>query len=82
MQKGTKKWLKYYVSFCSQALGLWTSGVGWWKEVAYEDGKFTLQGLLDGILEVFKEIEFMAAVVYSVVQSKKNKQKFRKKVVV
>ena len=34
----------------------WTSVVEWWKEVAYEDGKFTMQGLLDGILEVFKDI--------------------------
>lgn len=34
----------------------WTSVVEWWKEVAFEDGKFTMQGLLEGILEVFKDI--------------------------
>lgn len=34
----------------------WKSVVEWWKEVAFEDGKFTMQGLLEGILEVFKNI--------------------------
>ena len=28
----------------------------WWKEVAYEDGVFTMQGLLDGILSIAKNI--------------------------
>lgn len=27
----------------------WNSVVEWWNNVAYEDGKFTIQGLLDGI---------------------------------
>lgn len=34
----------------------WNSVVEWWNEVAFEDGKFTMQGLLEGILEVFKNI--------------------------
>lgn len=34
----------------------WNSVVEWWREVAFEDGKFTMQGLLEGILEVFKNI--------------------------
>ena len=34
----------------------WASVVGWWKDVAFEDGKFTIGGLLDGIVEVFKNI--------------------------
>lgn len=34
----------------------WTSVVDWWKEVAYEDGVFTMQGLLDGILSIAKNI--------------------------
>ena len=29
----------------------WQQVVDWWKEKAFEDGKFTFQGLLDGILE-------------------------------
>jgi len=29
---------------------------GWWKDHAYEDGKFTLQGLLDGIDDGLKSI--------------------------
>lgn len=29
----------------------WNSVVLWWKENAYEDGKFTLEGLLNGIVE-------------------------------
>lgn len=32
----------------------WSEVVNWWHDVAYEDGKFTLQGLLDGILDVMK----------------------------
>ena len=34
----------------------WASVVAWWKENAYEDGKFTMQGLLDGIWEGIKNI--------------------------
>lgn len=34
----------------------WASVVAWWKENAYEDGKFTMQGLLDGIWEGIKDI--------------------------
>lgn len=34
----------------------WDKVVTWWKENAYEDGKFTMQGLLDGILEGLKNI--------------------------
>lgn len=34
----------------------WSKVVNWWHDVAYEDGKFTLQGLLDGILDVMKSI--------------------------
>lgn len=34
----------------------WNSVVDWWKETAFEDGKFTMQGLLDGILEIFANI--------------------------
>ena len=29
----------------------WQQVVDWWKEKAFEDGKFTFQGLLDGIVE-------------------------------
>lgn len=28
----------------------WNSVAGWWKDVAYEDGQFTIEGLLNGIL--------------------------------
>ena len=34
----------------------WTSVVDWWYEVAFEDGQFTIQGLLDGILSIAKDI--------------------------
>ena len=34
----------------------WTNVVDWWKEVAYEDGKFTIEGLLQGISDVFSNI--------------------------
>lgn len=34
----------------------WNEVVGWWEDTAYEDGKFTMQGLLDGILEKLKNV--------------------------
>ena len=34
----------------------WNSAVGWWKEVAYEDGQFTIEGLLNGILDALANI--------------------------
>lgn len=34
----------------------WGSVVDWWHEVAYEDGSFTIEGLLDGIWEAMKGI--------------------------
>lgn len=34
----------------------WTEVVKWWRDTAFEDGKFTIQGLLDGIVEVVKNI--------------------------
>lgn len=34
----------------------WKEVVNWWHDVAYEDGEFTLQGLLDGIWNVIKNI--------------------------
>lgn len=34
----------------------WNSVVAWWQEVAYVDGEFTMQGLLDGIWEKIKNI--------------------------
>lgn len=34
----------------------WSAVVQWWHDVAFEDGKFTLTGLLDGIWEVVKNI--------------------------
>jgi hypothetical protein len=34
----------------------WKSVVDWWHDTAFEDGKFTFQGLLDGIVEVAKNI--------------------------
>lgn len=34
----------------------WASVVTWWKEVAYEDGKFTMLGLLGGIWDVICNI--------------------------
>lgn len=34
----------------------WNAVVQWWYDVAFEDGKFTLTGLLEGIWEVAKDI--------------------------
>ena len=34
----------------------WKSVVAWWYEVAYEDGEFTMEGLLKGIWNVIKDI--------------------------
>lgn len=34
----------------------WASVVEWWKETAFEDGQFTMQGLLDGIVKKLKGI--------------------------
>lgn len=34
----------------------WNSVVDWWHEVAYEDGKFTIKGLLNGIVDALKSI--------------------------
>lgn len=34
----------------------WDNVVAWWKDAAYEDGQFTIQGLLDGILDIFSSI--------------------------
>ena len=34
----------------------WKSVVDWWHDVAYEDGEFTMQGLLDGIWQKVKDI--------------------------
>lgn len=34
----------------------WQSVIDWWKDKAFEDGKFTIQGLLDGILEIISDI--------------------------
>ena len=34
----------------------WESVVEWWEETAFEDGEFTMEGLLDGILEKLKNI--------------------------
>lgn len=34
----------------------WKSVVDWWHNVAYEDGEFTMQGLLDGIWQKAKDI--------------------------
>lgn len=34
----------------------WNDVVDWWHDVAYEDGEFTIQGLLDGIVEALKNI--------------------------
>ena len=35
----------------------WEDVVSWWEDVAFEDGKFTMKGLLNGIKEVFKNID-------------------------
>ncbi|MDE5825534.1 MAG: hypothetical protein K2H91_12740, partial [Lachnospiraceae bacterium] len=34
----------------------WNSVVEWWNETAYEDGQFTMEGLLNGIWEGIKDI--------------------------
>lgn len=34
----------------------WNSIVNWWENTAYEDGQFTMEGLLNGILEKIKDI--------------------------
>lgn len=34
----------------------WTNLKKWWHDTAYEDGKFTIKGLLDGILDALKNI--------------------------
>lgn len=34
----------------------WQSVIDWWKDTAYKDGEFTIKGLLEGILEGFKNI--------------------------
>lgn len=34
----------------------WDDVVDWWHDVAYEDGEFTMQGLLDGIWQKIKDI--------------------------
>lgn len=34
----------------------WKDVVKWWKDTAFEDGKFTMEGLLNGIWEKFKDI--------------------------
>ena len=36
--------------------GAWNTVVSWWREVAYEDGQFTIQGLLLGIWDAVKNI--------------------------
>lgn len=34
----------------------WNDVVNWWHETAYEDGKFTIEGLLTGIVDALKNI--------------------------
>lgn len=34
----------------------WNQVVQWWHDTAYEDGEFTIQGLLDGIVDVLANI--------------------------
>lgn len=34
----------------------WNKIVTWWKNTAFEDGKFTIQGLLDGMFSIAKNI--------------------------
>lgn len=34
----------------------WDNVVKWWKDVAYEDGQFTISGLLDGIVKALSSI--------------------------
>lgn len=46
--------------FAAFILGLieeaWNEVVQWWRDTAYEDGEFTIQGLLDGIVDALKNI--------------------------
>lgn len=34
----------------------WTDFVDWWEETAYEDGQFTIEGLLQGIMDALSNI--------------------------
>lgn len=34
----------------------WSSAINWWHDNAFEDGQFTIQGLLDGILAALADI--------------------------
>lgn len=34
----------------------WNDVISWWNEAAYEDGQFTMEGLLNGIVEKIKDI--------------------------
>ncbi|MBS6395853.1 MAG: hypothetical protein KH452_01695, partial [Clostridiales bacterium] len=34
----------------------WNSVVNWWRDTAFEDGQFTMEGLLNGILEKLRNI--------------------------
>ena len=43
-------------ALCETLQGVWQSLVDWWYDVAYEDGQFTMEGLLLGIWEVIKNI--------------------------
>lgn len=36
----------------------WNAVVQWWHDVAYEDGQFTMEGLLNGIWEKIKDIYY------------------------
>lgn len=35
----------------------WKQVIDWWKETAFDDGKFTIEGLLDGIVDAVKNIK-------------------------
>ena len=52
--------IKFAITFLSNIwndfMDAWDGLIEWWKEVAFEDGQFTIQGLLDGIWEVVKNI--------------------------
>jgi phage-related protein len=41
---------------CGVIEDAWNSVVEWWHDVAYEDGQFTIQGLLDGIWQAICNI--------------------------
>lgn len=65
------KWGEVFAAFC-RALGAvlgglaaflwglisdaWESVKNWWRDVAFEDGQFTMSGLLEGILEALKNL--------------------------